>query len=60
MTSRVDETMGDDPGWDVQIAKFEDLYGVENEADLGGTAGIRWLESGGSKAMIKSQSVEAF
>jgi hypothetical protein len=30
-----DETMGDDPGWDVQIATFEDVYGVENQADLG-------------------------
>jgi hypothetical protein len=29
------ESLGDDPGWDVEIAKFEDLYGVENEADLG-------------------------
>jgi hypothetical protein len=30
-----DETMGDEPGWDVRIATFEDIYGVENQADLG-------------------------
>jgi hypothetical protein len=31
----VDETLGDDPGWEVQIPSYEDLYGVENVGDLG-------------------------
>jgi hypothetical protein len=30
-----DEAMADDPGWDVQVSVYEDVYGVENRGDLG-------------------------
>jgi hypothetical protein len=30
-----DETLGDDPGWKVEIPVYEDICGVENAGDLG-------------------------